>query len=524
MARKNEKGVALILVLILLAILSIMAVSLLFVGQAETWSSMNYRMMTQARYGAEAGVNAAADYLQHTYAKPTTTAQLANFNTTVSPVTYSGNPVTLSANSAQTAYYPDSTVKSDFASKVTGTIAAGNTTVTYKPSAQLLSMQAFKSYPSTTTDVVQKWLITGDGTINGVRNADVQISAIMEQQKTATFAYAAFATFNGCNALGFGGGGTTDSYDSSTLTVTNGVATPPTSSQFATYGGNVGTNGNLAETQGKATLNGTLSTPRSGTGTCTAGNVTALTQNNVATVGNIIELPQPITYPDPPTATTVTTSMSIAKKADCTGLPAGCTTSGGKNPSETYITVGSTTGGIAAATQLGNLTVQGNLHLVPPAGTLAGDPVYININSIQKANGGGTITVDPIPGTGINGIPAQYAQVVVSVVGNGVSAGQDVIDLTGNSVSNPTLNPADLQILYGGQGNVKMNGSAGVAALLYAPNASASFNGGGNWYGAVIVNQLTDLGGAAIHYDRRLQTEFYSASNYMLTSFNWQKY
>ena len=32
-------------------------------GQSETWSGVNYRMMTQARYGAESGLNAAANFL-----------------------------------------------------------------------------------------------------------------------------------------------------------------------------------------------------------------------------------------------------------------------------------------------------------------------------------------------------------------------------------------------------------------------------------------------------------------------------
>ena len=63
MAAKNQKGVALILTLILLLILSVMAVSLLFMARAETWSGMNYRLMTQARYGAEAGINQAANFL-----------------------------------------------------------------------------------------------------------------------------------------------------------------------------------------------------------------------------------------------------------------------------------------------------------------------------------------------------------------------------------------------------------------------------------------------------------------------------
>ena len=106
MSRKNEKGVALILVLILLLVLSVMAVSLLFVGQSETWASMNYRMMTQARYGAEAGINEAANYIQNSYTAPTT-AQMASFNTAVSPVTTgTAGAVILSANSKKTATYP----------------------------------------------------------------------------------------------------------------------------------------------------------------------------------------------------------------------------------------------------------------------------------------------------------------------------------------------------------------------------------------------------------------------------------
>src|SRR5215470_17300132 len=112
MRANNERGVALILTLILLLVLSVMAVSLMFVGRAETWSSMNYRMMTQARYGAEAGVNAAANWIQNSYTAPTT-AQLASFNLTKSPVaTTSGTDVVLSADSSVTGTYPISSVQS----------------------------------------------------------------------------------------------------------------------------------------------------------------------------------------------------------------------------------------------------------------------------------------------------------------------------------------------------------------------------------------------------------------------------
>lgn len=513
MRKKNEKGVALILTLILLVVLSVMAVSLMFMGRAETWSSMNYRLMTQARYGAEAGINSAANWIQTSYTAPTT-LQMASFNLTKAPVLdTSSNPITLSANSSVTSHYPVSSVQTSFASATTGTVTAGNTTITYKPSAVLLGMESFTGYPSATTQVVQKWLITSEATINGVRNADVQVSAVMEQQKTAIFAYAAFADATGCGALNFGGGGSTDSYDSSTLTTNaSGIATAP--STFSSYGGNVGTNGNLNESGSKTTVNGTLSSPRTGTGTCTTSAMTALTVNGNATVsGGLVELPQAVTYntPPAPTPTPSNTAMTVGNNnPDCTGFPAQCSALPAVKPTALYITAGSSS---ATATQLGALTVKGDLHLVPPVGTTAGSIVYVNAYSIG-ANGNPNIYIDPIPGTS----PAQYAQIVLNVAAAGT------IDLTGSSISNPSLVPADFQILYGGTNQITINGGSQTAALIYAPNANFKLNGGGNLYGSVIASQITDLGGGAIHYDRRLQVQFYSAGNYMLSAFNWQKY
>src|SRR6202166_1989495 len=63
MKRSNQKGVALLITLILVMVLSVLAASMMFLAQSETWSSQNYRLMTQARYGAEAGLHAAANYI-----------------------------------------------------------------------------------------------------------------------------------------------------------------------------------------------------------------------------------------------------------------------------------------------------------------------------------------------------------------------------------------------------------------------------------------------------------------------------
>jgi hypothetical protein len=98
------------------------------------------------------------------------------------------------------------------------------------------------------------------------------------------------------------------------------------------------------------------------------------------------------------------------------------------------------------------------------------------------------------------------------------------IDLTGSSLSNPSMVPGNFQILYGGTNQVTINGGTQTASLVYAPNAPFKLNGGGNLYGSVVAGQITDLGGGAIHYDRELEKQFYQLGPYMMSAFSWSKY
>jgi Tfp pilus assembly protein PilX len=488
MNKPNEKGIALILTLILVLVMSVMAVSLMFLSQTETWSSMNYRLMSQARDGAEAGVNATANYLVNTYVPPTGTTLTTAYNSNVSPVqapntSTSGNDVILSASALKTANYPDSTIKSAFSTAGQGSLTAGYATVNYSSYAKLLNQQAVVPYGTVTPVTVQTWQITSDAAISGVRTADEEVSAILERQITPVFTYAAFASDNGCSALTFGGGGTTDSYDSNTV-VAGAVATQA-------YGGNVGTNGNLATNGNPTTINGNLSTPRTGVGVCTAGNVTAWTSGSGHVTGTILELPQPVTYPLPVIPSPGTLDLSLGHNATCpTGVNAitGCTASGG----DIYIPPGS----------YRNINITGNETVHVSAG------IY-NINSFQEQSAQSSLVIDSGP-------------VIFQVTGTNVTG--SVVDLTGNSVQNATLNPMNFQMRYAGTGSVSLKGNSQASGLLYAPLATFSFAGQADWYGAVIGASLTDMGGAAIHYDRRLGGTAYTISNYMLDSFTWQKY
>jgi Tfp pilus assembly protein PilX len=492
MDRQKQKGMALILVIVLLVVVSIMGTSLMFLSQTETWSSANYRLMTQSRYGAEAGANSAINYLLNSYTPPVTggsdplsnyvlNATGVNFEGDSVGVTYGGNAVVLHSSSSS-SNYPVSATETSFKNAATGTLTAGNITVNYSAHATLLSMRQITPYGSTTPVTIQTWRVTGDANISGAQNAQVEVSTLVERQVTPVFTYAAFADDNGCSAMTFGGGGITGSYDD-TAVVGGTVATQAS-------GGNVGTNGNLVTSGNPTTINGSLSTPRSGVGVCTAFNITAWTDNAGHVTGGITELPQPITYPTPVIPAPGSQDLSLSHGANCpSGVNAipGCTASG----NDFHLPPGS----------YGNITVTGQetLHLTTG--------IY-NINSFREQSAQSSLVIDSGP-------------VIFNVTGNG---GGTVVDLTGNSVQNASLNPMNFQVMYAGTGTINLKGQSQASGLLYAPNATFSFAGGGSWYGAVIGAAMGDMGGAAIYYDRRLNNSGFTVGNYMQDSFTWKKY
>lgn len=463
----REDGVALVLAILMTLALSALTAALITVSRTETWSGMNYRMLAQSRYGAEAGVHRTASHLLNSYTPPGGAADpLANYNTTVTPVTYNGQPVILSSIGLMPANYPVASVSTAFQTGTHGSVGADTFTVAYASYATLLSMRQVTVYGSTAPATIQRWQITGIGTIAGTRNATQEVSAILEQQVTPAFSYGVFSTGAGCGALSFSGGGSVDSYDSSNIQMQNGQVVTQQS------GGSIGTNGNMGES-GNATIYGNMSTPRSGVGACTANNVTAETITGHATVtGSLVELPQAVSYPAPalPNPLPPTTNVTIHNNTSLVPGPYGNI----------------------------NVNASGTLHLS------AGE---YDINSISLA-GGGTLVVDSGP-------------VVLNVAGQSQTT---PIDFTGGALVNSSVDPGNLQILYAGNGQVTLTGNAQASALLYAPNASVNVLGNSNWFGAIVANTLDDTGGAAIHVDRHLLNSFFIVGNPMLHSFTWKKF
>lgn len=488
--KKHQEGAALILAVLFVLALSAVASAMVVLSRTETLASMNYRMMSQSRYAAESGVHKAINHLLNGYALPGGAGDpLSNYDMTVSPVTYNGQPVILSTIAGVASNYPLASARTAFAAAAQGTLPVGATNVSYQASATLLSMQPVTSFGAASSTVVQTWRITGVGGITGVQASNVEVSAVLEQQVVAAHTYAAFATNAGCGALTFSGGVVTDSYDSSNITLVSGHP------QTDPNNGNVGTNGNLNESGGSI-IDGSLSTPRTGVGKCSAGAVTAETINGGATVtGGMITLPQAVTYtaPSPPSPAPPTTNITVNWGATCAGI--GLTAAQCSGGSNIY-----TFDASASPVSLGNLSLTGGATVHLTAGTY-------NLNSISLS-GGSQLIVDSGP-------------VIMNIVGTSKTT---PVDLTGGTTSNMTFDPSKFQILYGGTGAVRMNGGTSASAMIFAPNASASLSGGADFYGSVVAASVNVSGGVRMHYDRHLGGSFGTVGNDMLTSFTWKKY
>src|ERR1044071_115453 len=102
----GEEGIALILAMFMVLVVSLLGAALVATGRTETLSSLNYKSLSQARYAAESGLHSAANYLIYSYVAPGTDAgdPINVYDMTVSPVTYNNQPVVLSTTVAESNY------------------------------------------------------------------------------------------------------------------------------------------------------------------------------------------------------------------------------------------------------------------------------------------------------------------------------------------------------------------------------------------------------------------------------------
>jgi Tfp pilus assembly protein PilX len=145
----------------------------------------------------------------------------------------------------------------------------------------------------------------------------------------------------------------------------------------------------------------------------------------------------------------------------------------------------------------GNISLSGHATL-----TLA--PGVYNFNSLSIA-GQGTLTISPA------------GAIVINIAGTGQA---NPIAIAGNGISNPSSIPNNVLINYAGTGTVSVAGNGNTYCVVDAPNSALTYAGNGNFFGAMIGGTITDSGNGAVHYDRNVQAATIQANgNYITLAF-----
>lgn len=561
-----------IIALLTILIVSTLAAGLMFTTQSEIWTTSNYRAVTEARYAAEAGVQRATYFLSSKWAAPAspTLSTTATFNLTDLPVSYYKSGSTSCAATPATncvVLAPPSTNTSGIAAPIPGitdtysTIdaamdtnfnAALNSTTSpfpgiagspnYTVAAQLLSA----SYDSQ-AGWITSWKIISQGSVNGVRQAKVQVVATVSNKlvtsSTSTsvavpaFKFGAWANSTACSAIQLSGGSNTESYNSTTQV---GVASPT----LTTGGGDIATLGNVYM-HNSAMVYGNIFAPNYNLG-----------DPNASTNGTSTYYPYGVsggpTWPywnsNSATPESCSATWPYAVNMDNSGgtgfgcsssscvdkaskLPTGYTT---PYPTAAMPSGAPTTNNTSACSLGSECT--GNFG----SGSLTFPPSNTSYGAVTLASNddfyfsAGNYYFDTLTVTASARIHLTSAPVVIYIL-NGANAAQP-LNFTGGNQTNQGGNPNNLTFVYNGTQQVHVGSisSNAVFATFYAPNANITFDGNGNIFGAVIGNTVAITGGGHINYDTNLANSTPNvttgssstnvASPFHITEFSWSAF
>jgi hypothetical protein len=577
-ARRDESGVALIIALLTLLIVSTLAAGLMYTTQSEIWTTANYRAVTAARYAAEAGVQRATYWISQNNAALAADIVSGSLVVTGVPVTTSGgNTVVLAPPSTATTGIAapiagitdtfslidsslDTTATTSFNKTLNSTTSPFPTvagTPNYTVAVQLLS-----ATNDPQAGWITSWKIISQGTVSGVRQSKVQVVATVENKiipssgtssvSVPAFKFGAWANSASCDAIEITGGSNTESYNSSTQL---GVASP----SLTTGGGDIATLGNVY-LHNTAMVDGNIFAPNYNLGNPSAGYSNCAPPNCpfVSTY-----YPYGVTGGSGPdsssngwnannkTVQACSTSWPYAVQMDNSGGTGfGCTSSSSSScvNKASMLPTGYTTPYPTASLPSGAPTTNntstcsystecaGNYGTgaltIPPSNSSYGQ-VTLGSNDDYYFSAG-NYYFDTLTVTASARIHLTSNPVVVYILnGAGVS---EPINFTGGSQTNQGGDPNNLTFVYNGTQEVHFGSisSNAVFATVYAPNSKVVFDGNGNIFGAVIGNTVSMTGGGHLNYDSHLAlssphvytgtTSTNSASTFHLTEFSWSAF
>jgi len=549
----TESGVALILVMLALLVLSTLAAAMIISARSETLASYNYKLNTQADYLAKAGIQQAVNWFRSQRYQPVTQSQATTYYSVTSDgsvfslYTSNASPVQCISSCGSTnasvqligygsgsSNYPNindaggTAVAAAFANDLVNVRVTGdaNNSGTFSVRATLLNYQTVNPNIATCPSPaggappcpVETWLITslgswtgGSGQTGSVATAEEQ--AIIQPIYTPTWGNALYG------------------FCSLSMSGSSGVCTDSFNSTFGQYGGGNksvaagacdSSSSNVIDSGAGVGANGSVTL---GSNVTVAGNVTIGTgapsacgtgySGSVSSVlGEVVNGP----YKAPPAVPTFRTNfptgvpsysgsqtLPIASGSGTVSWPAmppfpgtlssPATTTppilDSKGNAVTSPCMDSTCNGTQAHPfEINSISISANGETVKlVGGPDITHPVYYNVNSISES-GKGEIDV--------SGFVVLNVRTSMSITGNGVTNG-----ISGTA----DIPPEAVQINYAGTSGVSLGGNGAISALVNAPNASVTLGGGGSkgyFVGAIQANTVDDHGGYPVHYDLQL--------------------
>ena len=526
---RSERGVALIMALLMILVLGVLAAAVMFTSEAQAWTGLNYRLTAQSRYAAEAGLQSTMNWLSSaSYTAPTA---FASYDMTKNPVQYNGNPVVLSAMSGVSSNYPDAAAVTAYNSALSKPLT-GVPNASYSSYATLLRMSpAGGVLWLGGGGVVQTWQITSQGNVGGIRNAAVQVVATYERTGTPVFNYGIEATSSGCKAINFQGSDYTDSYNSN-LGVYGGT-------NLQASGGNLATNGNV-NLGSNAVINGTISALNTTVGACpdgvTNGSGKAAFDQGTNKLSSALVAPLPWgckttpCYPSPlPPTTTQNVSTSCASVAGCTTNGTTTLIDGGRTTTaNVYTLIPGEYGNLQIANadvvhvSAGTYTVNSLNFLKDGQIVVDSGPVVFNLagqcSSGCPSESGHSPSTSVLWGAGFAGFNA---------CSGGVTANPDVYGKVTCGPSKAPFSgiPSNFQVVYGGTDLVRVGGmpnamvSYAPLSAYYAPGAPVGL------YGSIVTGTFDDASQSPFHYDNALQSSAVTVGQYRpVGGFSWSKF
>jgi hypothetical protein len=161
-------------------------------------------------------------------------------------------------------------------------------------------------------------------------------------------------------------------------------------------------------------------------------------------------------------------------------------------------------------------TNQGNVTC-NSACTIAPEQTYgdVIIKDVATLNAG-TYVMESLTVTAGGSLNVGTGPIMIYITGPDPSA---VLDIGGNSVTNPSLKATDLTFMVATTSTckVKVTGGASAAYAVYAPGCEIDVAGNGTIYGAIVGKDIKITGGASVHYDAALKNHGFGAFECIVT-------